>query len=92
MPLDRPEELGTEEDHSKSTIYCIHCYRDGRFTDETMTLERMRDRVRAQLEMAHAGQDVIREAIDRLPQLSRWLGKTPPTGLSAGAVDEKSKR
>jgi hypothetical protein len=74
MPLDRPEELGTEEDDSKSAIYCIYCYRDGRFTDETMTLERMRDRVRAQLEAMHAGEGLIRESVDRLPNLSRWLG------------------
>jgi hypothetical protein len=74
MPLDRPEDLGTEEDRSRSTIYCIHCYRGGRFTDEAMTLERMRERVREQLEAVHAGDDAIREAIGRLPQLSRWLG------------------
>jgi hypothetical protein len=74
MPLDRAEALGTEEDHSRSTIYCIQCYRDGRFTDETMTLAGMRARVREQLVAMHAGEDVIREAIARLPHLTRWLG------------------
>jgi hypothetical protein len=74
MPLERQEDLGTEADGLKSTIYCIHCYRDGRFTDETMTLQRMRVKVQEQLAVMHADPGVILEAIERLPHLTRWLG------------------
>ena len=74
MPLDEPGILGTEKDHSKSTIYCIHCYRDGHFTDEEMTLERMKKRVRDQLSATNATEGTIREAVAKLSHLSRWLG------------------
>ena len=74
MPLDRPSELGTEKDHSKSTIYCIHCYQEGRFTDEEMTFPAMQTKVTNQLAAMHADERTIREALDRLPNLSRWLG------------------
>lgn len=74
IPLDRPEVLGTERDHSRSTIYCVHCYRDGAFADAEMTLDEMEDHVREGLRKVNASDETIREAVARLPYLSRWLG------------------
>ena len=74
MPLDRPEDLGTEKDGSKSTIYCIHCYRNGDFSDDAMTLQVMGEHVKAQLAAIHADEKTVHEALGRLRYLSRWLG------------------
>lgn len=37
MPLMRDEDCGTENDGSKSTKYCIHCYMNGKFTEPNLT-------------------------------------------------------
>lgn len=39
MPLANAEDLGTEADGSKSMKYCIHCYRDGGFTEPELSKE-----------------------------------------------------
>ncbi len=41
MPLENPEEAGTEADGSANTRYCTHCYREGAFVEPDLTRERM---------------------------------------------------
>jgi hypothetical protein len=74
MPMSRPELMGIEKDSSKSTIYCIYCYRDGEFSDPDMTIGEMKVHVRAELRKLHAHEAVISTAIGCVPTLSRWLG------------------
>jgi hypothetical protein len=74
MPIDRPELMGTEKDHSKSTIYCIYCYRDGEFYQPDMTIEQMKQHVREELRKSRASETVIATAVNHLPHLSRWMG------------------
>ena len=39
MPLDRPEDAGTEADGSLSGDYCRYCYQDGAFTDPEAAMD-----------------------------------------------------
>ncbi|WP_421909216.1 zinc ribbon domain-containing protein [Methanolacinia petrolearia] len=39
MPLARDEDYGTEENGSKSSKYCIYCYKDGKFIEPDLTKE-----------------------------------------------------
>jgi len=39
MPLDKPEDKGTEADGSLSGEYCCYCYQNGVFTDPDATME-----------------------------------------------------
>jgi hypothetical protein len=73
-PLDRSEVLGTEKDGSKSTIYCIVCYREGEFTQPELTLEEMQHQVRSLMEEMHLDEEKISRALERMPYLSRWFG------------------
>lgn len=41
MPLERPDDAGTEADGSPSGRYCIHCYRGGAFVEPDLTREEM---------------------------------------------------
>ena len=34
MPLQTPEEMGTNSDGSKNDEYCCYCYKDGAFTSD----------------------------------------------------------
>lgn len=74
LPIDRPELMGTEKDHSKSTIYCHYCYRDGEFTNPWATMEDMKQHVRDELDKVHAPAAVIAEVVARIRHLSRWMG------------------
>ena len=40
MPLENPEDFGTESCGAKSADYCHYCYKDGAFTSEA-TMESM---------------------------------------------------
>ncbi len=41
MPMEKPEDFGTEADGSRNEEYCRFCYRDGGFTDPDITMEQM---------------------------------------------------
>ena len=41
MPLERPDDAGTEADGSLSDRYCTHCYRGGAFVEPDLTREEM---------------------------------------------------
>lgn len=40
MPLEKPEDFGTEKDGGKSQDYCQYCFQHGVFTSD-MTMEEM---------------------------------------------------
>jgi len=41
MPLERPDDAGTDADGSPSERYCTHCYRNGAFVQPDLTREAM---------------------------------------------------
>jgi len=41
MPLNKPEDHGTEANGSQSKKYCAYCYQTGEFTGPEMTLDEM---------------------------------------------------
>ncbi len=73
MPMNRDEQGGgTEADGSKSAKFCSHCYVGGRYVLPDLTVEEMRQRVRAKLvEMRIPG--FLASFFTRsLPRLERW--------------------
>ena len=77
MPLDKEEMLGTEKDGSKSHEYCKYCYVNGSFVNPNMKLDQMTEIVKMQMSKMNIPADVISKAVNILPQLKRWIGKTP---------------
>ena len=45
MPMGKTEEQGTRFDGTASTEYCTHCYRNGAFTNPSLSLDGMIDRI-----------------------------------------------
>ncbi len=72
MPIDNPEDRGTEKDGSKSDTYCKYCYKDGAFTDPGMTLQRMMEIAKAEMKKQHLPDHIIQQSMDMLPRLKRW--------------------
>ena len=73
MPLNAPEDFGTEKDGSLSADYCKFCYANGEFTGD-MTMEQMIEEC-APMMAEHLGWSVdqcasLMGAV--LPNLTRW--------------------
>jgi hypothetical protein len=72
MPLDNEEIRGTEKDGSKSSEYCIYCYKDGAFTNPDMTMGQMETMVKMQMEKRNIPANITTMAVNSLPGLKRW--------------------
>lgn len=75
-PLRKDADYGTERDGSRSDEYCFHCYLDGRFLDEGITLqEKIEKNVRFGVQMG-IPEEMARHMCDTiLPALKRWRKK-----------------
>jgi hypothetical protein len=73
MPLQKPEDLGTEAGGSPSEDYCRYCYQNGKFEGEDCTMEEM---IEACIPFCreHYGSDEAARAamLGFFPQLKRW--------------------
>lgn len=75
MPLRRDAEGGgTDRGGTRSTEYCSHCYREGRFTEPGLTAQQMMGRVQGKLREMHFPGFVARYFARRVPTLRRWHG------------------
>lgn len=83
MPMEQPEQFGTEKDGSASGEYCRYCYQQGRFTAE-LTLGQMQEKlIKLALDMKFMPEAEARKlAATVLPGLKRWQRK-PTTGQKA---------
>ncbi len=39
MPMQNPDDFGTNADGSNNNEYCSYCFRNGKFTEPNMTVE-----------------------------------------------------
>jgi hypothetical protein len=73
VPLKRDAQGGgTNPDGTRSTTWCSHCWRDGRFTQPDLTVGQMQDLVRGKMkEMGFPG--LLAGFFTRgIPRLERW--------------------
>jgi len=73
MPLSRDERGGgTNADGSKSTMYCSHCYANGRFTLPDIGVEQMQKIVREKLREFGFPAPLGWFFARKVPKLARW--------------------
>ena len=73
MPLQKEEDFGTNDGGSKSEEYCFHCFQNGRFLDEGITLqEKINKNVKFAVQMGMSESEARKLASDVLPHLKRW--------------------
>lgn len=72
MPIDNPENRGTEKDGSKSELYCKYCYHDGAFMNPEMSLEGMKSLVVTQMNKMNLPENIIQLSVKTLHGLQRW--------------------
>ena len=74
MPIDKdPNKGGTNADQSRSDKYCSFCYKDGKFTDEGITLRgKIEKNIQIAVKMGIPESKAKEMAENVLPQLERW--------------------
>jgi hypothetical protein len=73
MPLKRDEKGGgTNADQSKSTVYCSHCYLDGKFTLPDITADQMQGAVKNKLKEFGFPGFLAGMFTKGIPKLERW--------------------
>lgn len=73
MPLKRDEKGGgTNADGSRNTMFCSHCFQNGRFTMPDLTVEQMKERVKGKLKEFGFPGFVATLFTRKIPALERW--------------------
>ena len=72
MPLEKDEDYGTVKSGDKSEDYCVHCLKDGEFTQK-MTLEQAIAQCVEYADMAGVTkEEALVYAKNVFPTLKRW--------------------
>lgn len=61
-----------EETEGSRSIYCINCYKDGKFIDLNMTMEGMIETIVPALKEVISEEEARKEMTELLPKLKRW--------------------
>ena len=73
MPMQKNEDFGTNIDGSKNKEYCHFCYKEGRFTDEGITMEeKIKKNIEIATKMGMAEEKSREMANNIIPKLKRW--------------------
>ena len=73
MPLEKKEDFGTDSDGIRSEEYCFHCFQNGRFLDEGITLQdKIEKNVKFATQMGMTEDEARKMASSVLPKLRRW--------------------
>lgn len=76
MPLRSDKDFGTNADSSKNKDYCHFCFKEGKFTDEGMSMEQKIEKMVGMAKQMNIPEDKAREmAQNILPKLKRWQTK-----------------
>jgi hypothetical protein len=73
MPFSRDEQGGgTENDGSKSSKYCSHCYENGSFTLPHITVDEMKERVKSKVVEFGMPRFIAGFFTRKIHKLERW--------------------
>jgi hypothetical protein len=73
MPLEKKDDFGTNTNGSKSEEYCFHCFQNGEFLDEGITLQEKIDKnVKFTVQIGMSEAEARKMASNILPNLKRW--------------------
>jgi len=73
MPMKRDEKGGgTNVDGSRNSLYCSHCFSNGKFTLPDITVLEMQERVRTKLKEFGFPSFLAGMMTKKIPKLGRW--------------------
>ena len=73
MPLRSKLDLGTNADGTQNKEYCRYCFKNGKFTDEGITMEQKIEKMVGMAKTMNISEEQARTmAQNILPKLKRW--------------------
>lgn len=72
MPMQNPDDFGTNADGSNNNEYCSYCFRNGKFTEPNMTVEQMIEKCAGIMKQMQMPQAQIEQTKTFMPMLKRW--------------------
>lgn len=73
MPMEKPEDFGTNADGFRNNDYCRYCLKEGCFTETHITMQQMIDKVAGMASKMNMSEAQAREmATGFIPKLKRW--------------------
>ncbi len=72
MPIKKVEDRGTEENLNPSSMYCKHCYQQGEFTQQDMTVDEMKQTVKEKCIEMGVPKVLSGMFVKNLHKLKRW--------------------
>jgi len=76
MPMEKPEDFGTDADGSKNEDSCCFCFQNGDFTNPDLTMEQMIEKLVSFSDKMGMSQAQAKEMAQKvIPKLKRWQTK-----------------
>jgi hypothetical protein len=72
MPMEKPEDFGTNVDGSKNNEYCHFCFEKGKFTDPNITKEQMIEKAGGIMKQMKMPDSQIEQVKTFISMLKRW--------------------
>jgi hypothetical protein len=73
MPLLKKEDFGTNKNKTRNKEYCWHCFNNGKFLDEGITLQdKINKNIKFAIKMGWSEDQAKKMANEILPTLKRW--------------------
>ncbi len=75
MPMEKPEDFGTDAEGFRTNDYCRYCFQGGAFTDPSITVQQMIDKcVDIMAERGIMPEQQAKALMNEvIPKLKRWL-------------------
>lgn len=75
MPMQKPEDFGTNADGSQNQEYCKYCYQNGAFTEPNITMEQMIEKCAGIMRQMNIPEAQIEQTKTFIPMFKRWRTK-----------------
>ncbi|HBS47638.1 TPA: transcriptional regulator [Candidatus Dependentiae bacterium] len=72
MPMQRPEDFGTNLDKTQNKEYCCHCFRNGKFSEPNLTKIQMIENCVNVMNQMQMPQEKIEQIKIIISSLKRW--------------------
>jgi hypothetical protein len=82
MPLEKPEDFGTDQAGYRLNDFCRYCFVNGAFTEPDISMQAMQDKCVSVMDSQGImpAQQARALMADVLPRLKRWRSPVPKVG------------
>ena len=72
MPMQAPQDFGSNADGSRNQEYCHYCFQDGAFVNPEASMQEVIDISVAAMRNMHMPEALIEQTKQYIPTLKRW--------------------